>query len=698
MAFRCVVSMPNAKGAGFINEQFFPNDETGAAQIAEFIRREDRPGRAVYECIGLVSERRRAKDTVVSLQQIIVDEDLKNIKQSREEVIECARALALPPTEIVDSGHGLHIKWRLKEPLIDSAGFEEAERTMKALARLLAGDPLPTHRAALLRCIGSHNTKEEPARECRVIVNGGAECDISEFADMLDLYGNRALLEYKEKEGEPRLALSAPPGPIDIAARLAAMQYGGAADTSIHFTQLAVAASLTRAGRPIAETVERVLARTQEVAPENEKWDWEKERRDIEDMCKDLVNKAPELAHTLPDELFRAWNAVLDKGERPNLSRNRYGLFVRATPPRDNIAAAAEISGNVVQFVRPDEESQERKKPRAALSVKEWIERALPEPAFCLGWWLTTTTRALVYAPTGIGKSLLAVAIAFASSNGNSFLHWTGHRKMRVLYIDGEMAQRLLKRRIMEEAERSHSEPEGLYAVNTGDIEDFKPLDDPRGRAAIDEEIKAMEGVDLIIFDNIMALLGGDMKDEESWRKTLDWQKSLTRRHIGQIWIHHTGHDESKGYGTKTREWQMDTVIALEKSERPETDVSFVLTFKKARERTPETRSDFKDVRVTLINNRWEFELIAEDGRQKPSPMGEQFKRALINVLASDEAVTYRGHRAARLDAWRKECVTLGLLDAENRAHSARTLLSKYRRELIQCRLIGCHEELTWLL
>jgi hypothetical protein len=42
-----------------------------------------------------------------------------------------------------------------------------------------------------------------------------------------------------------------------------------------------------------------------------------------------------------------------------------------------------------------------------------------------------------------------------------------------------------------------------------------------------------MGGVDLVIFDNMMALLGGDMKDEESWRKTLDWQKSLTRRHIG---------------------------------------------------------------------------------------------------------------------------------------------------------------------
>jgi hypothetical protein len=141
----------------------------------------------------------------------------------------------------------------------------------------------------------------------------------------------------------------------------------------------------------------------------------------------------------------------------------------------------------------------------------------------------------------------------------------------------------------------------------------------------------------------------------------------------------------------------MDTVIALEKAERPETDVSFILTFKKARERTPETRDDFRDIRVTLINNRWEYEA-ADDGRGRPSPMGEQFKRALINVLAGDETVLWKGHKAARLEAWRRECVTLGLLDPSHRADSARSLLSKYRRELIQCRIVGCHDDLTWLI
>ena len=56
---------------------------------------------------------------------------------------------------------------------------------------------------------------------------------------------------------------------------------------------------------------------------------------------------------------------------------------------------------------------------------------------------------------------------------------------------------------------------------------------------------------------------------------------ALTANGIGQLWVHHTGHDTTKGYGTKTREWQMDTVIHLTEITRPDTDVSFSLTFPK---------------------------------------------------------------------------------------------------------------------
>jgi len=54
---------------------------------------------------------------------------------------------------------------------------------------------------------------------------------------------------------------------------------------------------------------------------------------------------------------------------------------------------------------------------------------------------------------------------------------------------------------------------------------------------------------------------------------------------------------------------------------REDTDVSFSLSFIKARERTPTTRFDFQDVKIALVNDRWEHELSAPSQRQYPVRM-----------------------------------------------------------------------------
>jgi len=126
-----------------------------------------------------------------------------------------------------------------------------------------------------------------------------------------------------------------------------------------------------------------------------------------------------------------------------------------------------------------------------------------------------------------------------------------------------------------------------------------------------------MGGCDFVIFDNVMSLISGSMVDEEAWAQTLPWVKSLTKRGIGQLWVHHTGHDETKAYGTKTREWQMDVVIHLTKVERANTDVSFNLEFRKARERRPDNREDFQPVNIVLVNDRWDGDAISSSQRPK---------------------------------------------------------------------------------
>jgi hypothetical protein len=98
---------------------------TDPAKADAFTAQWNKPGIGIYDCIGALQDdaKSRCKDTVAELDRIVCDLDLKNISQPRDKVIEVAKNLLLEPSEIRDSGHGLHGVWMLKEPLTDEAGL-----------------------------------------------------------------------------------------------------------------------------------------------------------------------------------------------------------------------------------------------------------------------------------------------------------------------------------------------------------------------------------------------------------------------------------------------------------------------------------------------------------------------------------------------------------------------------------------------
>ena len=332
------------------------------------------------------------------------------------------------------------------------------------------------------------------------------------------------------------------------------------------------------------------------------------------------------------------------------------------------------------------------------LTVEDWRARDLPLPDFVLGSVFTTTTRALLSAATGLGKSNLALAISQHMAAGLSFLHWRAHRPVKVLYIDGEMARRLLKERIFAEEQRHTGSLDNLYVLSREDVESFQPLNTPAGQAWLLKLIKHL-GIEFVVFDNIMSLTLGDQKDPLVWQQVLPFAMALTRKCVGQLWIHHTGHDTGKGYGDKSREWQMDTVVHLDAVEREDTDVSFILKFPKARERTPATRADFQDVKIALVNDRWEGSI--EGRHAEPLPIAPGIQKALdalLNVLAGEDVSMLPGNRrAAHRDQWTAECNARGLIDLEGKAASARTLMNRFRKELVEANRIACEGPLQWL-
>jgi AAA domain-containing protein len=289
---------------------------------------------------------------------------------------------------------------------------------------------------------------------------------------------------------------------------------------------------------------------------------------------------------------------------------------------------------------------------RADLLLSEWLKRELPPRDFLLGELLSTTSRWIVYGETGVGKTLWALDLIAAVGTGKSFLHWEGSgRRRRIMYLDGELPAETFKERLQIIAERYGDDVE-LYAYNRDVLVDgeMPPLNTPRGMAWLRREIESVDP-DAIVFDSIMCLLEGTMSEEESWAPIKAEIRKISGWRIAQIWLHHTGHDNSKGFGTKTREWEMDTVIALTSS--GDDDGSILMEFKKARLRKPETRDQFESKKLLCGRDGWE---IVGGGTKGATARGvsklERLRRAFVEAyhhLANDVEPTLGKDRRTKV-------------------------------------------------
>ena len=317
---------------------------------------------------------------------------------------------------------------------------------------------------------------------------------------------------------------------------------------------------------------------------------------------------------------------------------------------------------------------------RDYLTIETWTKRDIPEPDRLLGDLITTTTRMFLVGRTGLGKTLLGLAMALGMASGRGFLHWRSTRPARVLYLDGEMPADLIKARAIDGLRRLGGVvAPGNLMIFGRDLEDgvaerfpilgkMPPLNTEEGRSWLFALIHALGGVDVIIFDNVMSLLLGRQKDEEAWNDTLALVQALTRHRIGQIWLDHTGHDASRQYGSSTKSWRFDTVGVmrpLSDDQRRPGEVAFTLSFEppgKARRRTPENWQDFETVTIRLADDRWTSEAATQTepkGQGKVPPSRRLFHDALVAAVTKSPA----GPNCTTLEAWEQECLRLSLIE-----------------------------------
>jgi AAA domain len=313
---------------------------------------------------------------------------------------------------------------------------------------------------------------------------------------------------------------------------------------------------------------------------------------------------------------------------------------------------------------------------RDHLLVSAWRKRDLPLRDFLLGGVFCTTSRWLIYGDTGVGKTLLALDLAGAMAAMAKFLDWDGTRKARIMVIDGEMPAETFKDRLVLIGDLYGNEiavygynRDDLIAANKG-VDVMHPLDTEAGQRWLWREIEIVKP-DVIIFDSVKYLLSGVMSEEEGWAKVVPLIGKLTNQHIGQIWLHHTGHDTTKSFGTKTREWGMDVVIALTKTE---SDMRILMEFKKARLRTPKTAFLFRPRVIERTENGW-VEVEGAAAAIKPKGVRSEtsnIKFAIIKAYdkladAVEPSSGFTGERVLKVsvDSLRERVKSEGFLDTK---------------------------------
>jgi hypothetical protein len=248
---RCVAAIPNSGGNCI--EHFYPDTPEGYASAEAFARQYNQNGWGVYDCVSPLKDRQRTKDNVAQIVGLHWDLDARQLKEGKQEIIERIRSKLEPfgiLSRLTDSGRGVHVYTIFNEPVeAGTPQVEAAHQLLRRMAAHLGADMAPTHFAALMRRAGTMNSKEGGGL-CQVIVDTDARCEPSDVEAYLDLVEDNTSLF--SSRAEPQ---SDPGGPIETDARLAAMQFQGDGDRSIHLTQLQVTASLTGIGRPVEETL-----------------------------------------------------------------------------------------------------------------------------------------------------------------------------------------------------------------------------------------------------------------------------------------------------------------------------------------------------------------------------------------------------------------------------------------------------------
>lgn len=219
--------------------------------------------------------------------------------------------------------------------------------------------------------------------------------------------------------------------------------------------------------------------------------------------------------------------------------------------------------------------------PPFTISAPQLLATAVPARELIVEPIIPAKGLAMLYGPRGLGKTHVALGIAWAAATAGSFLKWRALKPRRVLYVDGEMPAGDMQERLRA----AGSAPDNLRFLLADMQEGPMPdLGQPEGQAAL-EQSWADEPPELLVIDNLSSLVSSARdNDADSWSVMQSWLLRLRRQGISVLIVHHAGKGGQQR-GTSRREDVLDMVLALRRPSdyEPKEGARFEVHIEKAR-------------------------------------------------------------------------------------------------------------------
>jgi hypothetical protein len=190
------------------------------------------------------------------------------------------------------------------------------------------------------------------------------------------------------------------------------------------------------------------------------------------------------------------------------------------------------------------------------ITLGHLLDQEFPVREDLIAPWLRQGESAMIWAPSGAGKTLLTLTLAVMVAGGGEVLGWRGPRPRKVLVVDGEMAAEDLQERarwLIETVEGIDREAarDNLHILsrNWQDAEvSFPDLGDRDGKngkpSGQDVVFRAAQrvGTALVLLDNFATLSEvSDENDAAAMTPTPAFLLRLKPARMGCILVHHSG-------------------------------------------------------------------------------------------------------------------------------------------------------------